>query len=193
MIRINLLPVRAARKKEVVKQQLVLAGASVAAVLLIILALYSIMLGKISGTKDEITRSETELNELTKKIGEINNIKKLQTEVRKKLDVLNQLRNEKTGPVTRLTTLSDSVPDKLWLTKYVENGADVSISGIAINEDLIADFMRNVEKSPDFMAVELQVSEQTDVQGMKVKKFDIVCKIETAKKVEPVPAQPVKK
>lgn len=193
MIRINLLPVRAARKKEAAKQQLLLAGVSIAAVLVIILALYSMMLGKISGTKDEISRSENELSELKKKIGEINNIKKLQAEVQKKLDVLNQLRHGKTGPVTRLTTLSEVVPDKLWLTKYVENGDVVSLSGTAVNEDLIAEFMRNLEKSPDFSGVELQVSEQAEVQGMKVKKFDIVCKIEAAKKAEPAPAQPVTK
>lgn len=189
MIRINLLPVRAARKKESVRQQLSVAGLLLVLVLVIVVAAYLVLLGNISGTKNEISRSEQELAQLKVKIGQINNIKKLEEEVRKKLEVLNQLRHAKTGPVTRLMTLSDVIPEKLWLSKYSENGADVSISGYAINEDLIADFIRSLEKSPDFVGVELLVTEQTEVSGMKLKRFDLTCKIRSMKKEEPAPPQ----
>ena len=81
MIRINLLPVRAAKKKETVKQQATIAISSIVAVLLIFVALYSVTLGKISGTKNDITSAEGEIQQLKKKIGEIDNLKKLQAEV----------------------------------------------------------------------------------------------------------------
>ena len=81
-----------------------------------------ITLGKISTTKSEITKSEAELANLKKKIGEIDNLKKLQAEVQKKLDILNQLRKEKTGPAIRLARMSDIVPEKMWLTRYQESG-----------------------------------------------------------------------
>lgn len=192
MIRINLLPVRAARKKESVRQQLSIAGLMAVLVLVVVMAAYLVLLGNISGTKNEISRSEQELAQLKVKIGQIDNIKKLEDEVKKKLEVLNQLRQAKTGPVNRLTTLSDIIPEKMWLTRYSENGADVNISGYAINEDLIADFIRSLEKSPDFIGVELQVTEQTEVSGMKLKRFDLTCKVRSMKKEEPAP-QPQKK
>jgi type IV pilus assembly protein PilN len=185
MIKINLLPVRAAKKKETLQQQLSIAGLSVAGVLIIAGVIYSVTLTKISTTKDEISRSETELQTLKKKIGEIDNLKKLQTEVKKKLDILNHLRKEKTGPATRLARISDIVPEKMWLTKYAENGASVSISGIAFSEELIAEFMRSLQASAEFGNVELQVSEQTDIGGIKAKKFDLSCTIKTLKKEEP--------
>ena len=56
----------------------------------------------------------------------------------------------------------------------------MKISGVASNEDLIALFMKSLENSTDFMAVELIVSEQTVVAETKFKKFDITMKLESA-------------
>ncbi|GFE58278.1 PilN domain-containing protein [Geobacter sp. AOG1] len=184
MTRINLLPVRAAKKKETAKQQIIIAVVSVAAVIIAGLAFYTVMLAKVSGTKDEITRSEAELQQLKTKIGEIDNIKKLQAEVKKKLDVLNMLRKEKSGPAARLAKLSDITPDKMWLTNYTENAAKVTISGLAYNEDIIATFLRNLQGAELFSDVELVVSEQKEESGVKVKKFDVTCNIKGLKKEE---------
>ena len=110
MIRINLLPYRASKKKETAKQLLALIGLTILISLVIVVVAYTVTLGKISSTKREITNSENELAMLKKKIGEIDNLKKLQAEVQKKLDILNQLRKEKTGPAIRLARISDIVP-----------------------------------------------------------------------------------
>ncbi|MBT0652829.1 PilN domain-containing protein [Geomobilimonas luticola] len=189
MTRINLLPVRAAKKKETAKQQITILIAAVVAVLVAGLAFYSVTLAKVSGTKAEIKRSEAELQQLKTKIGEIDNIKKLQAEVKKKLDVLNMLRKEKSGPGVRLAKLSDITPDKMWLTNYAENAAKVTISGLAYSEDIIATFLRNLQESELFTDVELLVSEQKEESGVKLKKFDVTCNIKALKKEEPPPAQ----
>lgn len=173
MIRINLLPVRASKKKETIRQQVSVAALSVVGVLAIGLGLYAMTLAKISSTKEKIASSEQELTALKAKIGTIDNIRKLQAEVKKKLDVLNQLRKEKSGPASRLAALSDSVPEQLWLVRYVETGPNVSISGFALNEDLIAQFMNNLQMNPAFGNVELQVSEQTEIAGVKAKRFEV--------------------
>ncbi|MDD2319566.1 MAG: PilN domain-containing protein [Geobacteraceae bacterium] len=181
MIKINLLPVRAAKRKESARQQaLVLVGALVF-VLLIALAAYSFLLIRINSTKDEISKAEQELSELKVKIGKIKELEKLKAEVTRKLDVLKQLRREKTGPVNRLLTVSQSVPDKLWLTSYAEGGSSVTVKGVAFTEELIADFMRSLEQSPDFKNVELIVSEQVLMSGMKLKKFELRFNLETSK------------
>jgi type IV pilus assembly protein PilN len=175
MIKINLLPVRAAKKKESARQQISISILTVIAVLVIALGIYSVTLAKISTAKEEINKSEEEIKQQKVKIGEIDNLKKFQAEVKSKLDVLNQLRHDKTGPANRLAKLSDAVPDKLWLTKYAENGGNVSLAGVAFNEELIAAFMRNLQASNAFTNVELLVSEQMELGGMKAKKFEISC------------------
>jgi type IV pilus assembly protein PilN len=185
MIKINLLPVRAAKKKESVRQQLSILFLLIIAVLVIALGFYSFTLAKISTAQDEISRSEQDLKRLKEKIGEIDNIKKFQEDVRKKLGILEQLRQNKTGPATRLAKLSDAVPEKVWLTKYSENGVNISLAGVAFNEELIAEFMRNLQGSNEFQNVELLVSEQLDIKGLKAKKFDISCSMKSNKVTEP--------
>lgn len=177
MIRINLLPVRAARKKETAKQQIAILVLTLLLVTVIVGGVYAYFAAKVSAAENDIAASEQELAQLKAKIGEINNLKKLKDDVQKKLDVLTQLRKNKTGPVKRLGTLSDTVPEKLWLTAYSESGQSVSIGGVAFSEELIAEFMRRLQGSNDFTAVELVVSEQSEIAGTKVKKFQINCQL----------------
>ncbi|MRR05588.1 MAG: fimbrial protein [Deltaproteobacteria bacterium] len=181
MIKINLLPVRAAKRKETARQQAVILAGALVLVLLVTLGAYSYFLIRINSTKTEISRAEQELSELKVKIGKIKELEKLKAEVTKKLDVLTQLRREKTGPVSRLQTISRAVPERLWLTSYTESGTTVSLSGVAFSEELIADFMRSIEQSSDFMNVELVVSEQVLISGMKLKKFDLRFSLEPPK------------
>lgn len=189
MIKINLLPVRAHKKKETAKQQITIFFLAVIGAFLVSGALYAQIRTKIAGAKDEIARSEKELQDLKKRIGEIDKIKSLEAEVKRKLDILDQLRKGKTGPVQRLATLSDSTPDKLWLTKYSESGEKVSIGGIALMEEGIAELMNNLRNSEHYSDVELIVTEQTVVGGIKAKKFDLTCKIKKTTKEEKLPVK----
>jgi type IV pilus assembly protein PilN len=199
MIKINLLPVRAAKKKETAVQQISLFCIILVLVFAGIMILYFVKRLQISDTKNDISTANNTINVLKTKIGKLEELKALKEQVKKKLDVLNQLRKNKTGPAQRLATLSDSVPKQLWLTSYSESNSNIKISGLAYNEELIATFMRALEASIDYTAVELVVSEQKELNGVKLKHFDITCKlrssVETAKAptpllVTPSPAAP---
>lgn len=191
MIKINLLPVRAAKKKETAVQQIIIFCMVIAIVAAAVLALYAVKRVQVTDTKNEITSANNKINELKAKIGKLEELKTLKEQVKKKLDVLTQLRKNKTGPALRLATLSDATPDQLWLTGYSENGMDIKISGVAYTEELIAQYMRALEASADYMSVELVVSEQTEIAGTKLKKFDISMKIESAA-LPQLPAAPKK-
>lgn len=179
MIKINLLPVRAAKKKETAIQQIVIFSVVVVAIALILISLYTVKRVQIAAAREDIVSANNKINELKKKIGKIEELKALKEQVKKKLGVLSQLRKNKTGPAQRLSSLSELTPDKLWLTNYSETGPNVKISGIALTEDLIAYFMKALEGSSDFMAVELMISQQTEVAGTKLKKFDLTMKLES--------------
>jgi type IV pilus assembly protein PilN len=186
MIKINLLPIRAAKKKETAIQQISIFSFSIALVGLIVIALYGLKLGQISSVKDDISAANVKINELKTKIGKLEELKKFKEQVKKKLDVLAQLRKNKTGPAQRLATLSDITPEKLWLTAYAESSDNVKLAGVAYTEDLIALFMRNVQASNDYSGVELIVSEQKEISGTKLKSFELSFKLKsTVPAVEP--------
>lgn len=180
MIKINLLPIRAAKKKETAIQQLVIAGVSVAVIVVVVLSLYFVKRVQVSEAKNDIKTSNEKIVLLKAKIGKLEELKTLKEQVKKKLDVLAQLRKNKTGPARRLATLSELTPEQLWLTNYNETGQDVKISGIAFTEELIAQYMKSLEGSNDFMSVELLVSEQTLMGDLKLKKFDMSMKLESS-------------
>ena len=180
MIKINLLPVRAAKKKETAIQQIAIFCISVGVVAAVVISMYLIKQVQISSTKGDIATAKTKISELKTKIGKLEELKTLKDQVKKKLDVLTQLRKNKTGPAQRLATLSDITPEQLWLTGYTKNGFNVKITGVAFSEELIATFMRRIEATTDFMGVELVVSEQLNSGGTKLKRFELTCKLRTA-------------
>jgi type IV pilus assembly protein PilN len=190
MIKINLLLVREARHKETAREQLLILLLFLSVTFVIMGCIQWYLVSRIHSTKESITKAESEIGQLKAKIGEIENIRKLQEDVQKKLNVLRQLRAGKSGPIKRLAALSDSTPDKVWLTKYAEFGDAVSMGGIAYTEELIADFMRNLEAFGQFHQVELLVSEQLDLSGIKVKRFDFSCKLGAPRNDLPKPQQP---
>ena len=64
MIKINLLPVRAAKKKETAVQQITIFCVSLVVVLVIVGALYAVKLGQISSAKNDISAANSKINEL---------------------------------------------------------------------------------------------------------------------------------
>ena len=142
--------------------------------------MYTVKRFQISDTKNDITTANNRINELKSKIGRLEELKSLKAQVKKKLDVLAQLRKNKTGPAQRLATLSEITPEQFWLTAYSESGDSIKLSGYAFTEELIANFMRSLEASSDYAGVELIVSEQNELSGTKLKRFEIACKLRSS-------------
>jgi type IV pilus assembly protein PilN len=179
MIRINLLPVKTTRKKELLIGQLVILAAVVILAVGACGGAYVTMLAKINSEKEQIAAYEAEINRLRKTLGEVAQFKKMQEELRGKLDVLAQLKAGKTGPVHLLDKLSLALPERVWLTSFKETGGSISISGFGMNEEVVAQFLRDLEASPYYRNVELQLIEQVLQGGSRVNKFDIVCRADS--------------
>ena len=186
MIKINLLPVREAKKKETNLQQIVIAVSVIVFASTIFTVAYLVRIYQMRDTKQEIPTANRKISELKVKIGKLDELKNLKADVKKKLDVLTDLRKKKVGPAQRLATLSLSTPEQLWLTGYSESGDTVKIAGLAYSEELIAKFMRSLEDSPEYMKVELVVSEQKEIAKSKLKRFELTCKLEFAAPVSTV-------
>ncbi len=184
MIKINLLPLRAAKKKETAIQQLVIMVGTIVLIAIVVLAFYMMKVMQINEIKKQTAAANAKITELKAKIGKLEELKGFKEQVKKKLDVLEQLRKNKKGPAQRLMSLSQQTPERLWLTGYAESAQAIKVSGISFNEELIAQFMKALEATSDFMAVELISSEQTEVEGTKLKKFEISMKLEMGAPVD---------
>ncbi|GAB4267282.1 MAG: PilN domain-containing protein [Deferrisomatales bacterium] len=173
MIRINLLPVRAEKKKESLRQQALLAAALVV-VLGAGIALVHTMLGSdIADMERRIEARNEEIARLQAKIGEVRQFKKKKRELERKIGVIADLEKRQRGPVRVLHELARIIPEKMWLEKLKDSGGALALEGIAIDNQTIARFMTRMEASPWFQGVRLEVTRQVVRSGVNLKSFSI--------------------
>ena len=176
MIRINLLPVREERKKEKARQVISIGVLSIIFVLIAITFIHIRVAGQINSLKNQISGTDKEIKRLTKEVGDIKKYEKKKKDLQKKIDVIEMLTVKKTGPVRMLDELTKTVPSKLWISKMEERDFNLSLEGIALDNETIASFMGNLERSSSFTNVELIQSRQHVQDGLKLEKFGITCR-----------------
>jgi len=92
-----------------------------------------------------------------------------------------------------LAGLSDSTPDKLWLTEYADMGGTLKLTGLGVDEQTVADFMRRLGALKFFRTVDLDETSQVTQDGAKVKKFVIRAQMDYGDTPPPQPeAKPQK-
>ncbi len=176
MIRINLLPFRAARKKENIRRQVSIFLLSLA-FLLIILFYYNWSLGsKINNLNAQIKQTQAELAKYDKINKDIAAIKKKLSNLKKKMAVMKTLEANRFEPTRLLDTMTQViVPKRMWFTRLNSKGQNVTINGIALDNKTVADFMVRLEKSELFSDVDLKTLKQRKVKNSNLKSFQISC------------------
>ena len=177
MIRINLLPVRAARRREAVQRGLMLFGAGLAALIAVGLFTYTADRGKLSEVRSANSALRNDIEALKKVIGEVDEFKAEEHRLAEKLGVIEDLRDKKTGPVRMLDRVASDIPDKLWLTELDEKDQKVTLKGVSINNEVIATFMSRLEDSNLFAEVYLVSIERETIDDLNLKRFTITSKL----------------
>ena len=157
MIRINLLPVRAAKKKESVRFQFTIAGLVTFLVLAVSLAVYFTARGEASSLSADISRGNEELAQLKTKIGELSKIKAQKKVVEDKLAIIVKLEAARTGPTELFIIISEAIPKKAWLKSFMEQGVRVTLNGYASTDEVVAEFMRRLQRNKQLKRVELDI------------------------------------
>lgn len=183
MIRINLLPFRAARKRENIKRQISVYALSVFLILLILF--FSPVIGFVSlnGELNSLTEEEqnlrNELGKYKKELAEIKELDRKIKEIKTKLEVIKKLEEGKTGPVLLLADIASAVPkDRLWLNSLIEEKGNLSLSGTAMDNETVALFMNNLERTEQIVAPpELIRSRRRRINEFRltVSDFDLQC------------------
>lgn len=179
MIRINLLPVKRAKKRGAGQQQLLVFAIVLIVLFLLLFTFKSKEDEQITSLKAKQSSIKEEMARLEDLIGDINTFQKKSAALQKKLDVIELLRKGKSGPVRILDELSTVIPKKVWLANLVESHKTLNMEGFATDNREIAIFMKNLEASMYFSDVTLlsitQVS-KANVYPMPVMKFVLKCK-----------------
>jgi type IV pilus assembly protein PilN len=171
MIRINLLPAEEAQAAAGRRQELFTGVLAVLSVVLIMTLAHMWQWVRLAEATRELNRLTQELVALQGPYATVQKIEAQKRELREKLKVIGELETKRRGPVRALEDLSSATPDKLWLTEFADTGGTLKISGLGVDEQTVADFMRRLAASPYFRAVDLDETSLVDQDGVKQKKF----------------------
>ena len=179
MIRINLLPFRAARKQENIRKQVSIYFLTVVCLLTLIVYLYLNLGSELTKLKGEEKQLRTEMASYTKVAQEIARIRKRTKEIKDKFNVIKGLENQRSGPVRLLEDIATSVPiDRLWLSAVMEKNGSLTLQGSAMDNDTVALFMTNLEKKKQITSVDLKTTKLQNFPEYKLNaaSFVLACK-----------------
>jgi type IV pilus assembly protein PilN len=144
VIRINLLPVRQVRKREMGRQFLVLVAGALIVTGIANYAWYASRESERARLQDQLDETQRRIDALEKQIGEVNDLKKRKKEVEDKLSVLDKLKKQRSGPVKLLDALSSAIPKKVFVAEFDEKANAVKVVGTGESHEDVSEFMRGL-------------------------------------------------
>jgi len=177
MIRINLLPFRAALKKENIRRQVSIFMLSLIFVMIGLFAGNYILGMQVKSLQEDIKKTEAELKKYNEINEEIARIKKTLENLQKKMNVISTLETNRHAPVRLLDamTLVVPMPKRLWFTRLEEKDSTVKLDGIAMDEEEVAELMRQLQSCGLFGSVNLKTLKHKLMEDRKLKYFQILC------------------
>lgn len=127
----------------------------------------------INKEKDLLAKAREEkkkLEHIVKDLQELQNKKML---LEKKIELVNKLKSQQEAPVIMMDELSKNLPDWVWLTSVKFKSNKLEIKGKSLSNNLIADYISNLERSPYFANVNLVDSSQRKIGGEPVLEFTL--------------------
>lgn len=177
MIRINLLPVKELKAEVSRRRETFLGVSSLVIVLLALAALYGYQAMQVSSLEKDLADARAELQQLVAKAKSVTELQARIAEFQGKHKVIEDINKKKAGPVRIMENLSASTPTALWLTQFRETGGDLTITGVAMDNQTIADFLKSLASHANFRNTELVETVQTDQAGMPPRRFLIKSKL----------------
>ncbi len=178
MLKINLLPIRQLKKRAKAKTQLL----CVAVLLVCLFTVLGLIAYNQIQTVNVLEKSIAELQaEKVKYQPILNKIKKLEKhrkELKRKTGIIERLKKDSSLTVRVLDEMANIVDnERMWLLDLKQHGTSLTLSGIALDNQTVAQFMENLKASPFVTVVNLSNSSLKSVAGRDLKTFKISCTI----------------
>ena len=168
MIRINLLPHRAEKRKQKQAAFVALLAAGGVLGLAVVFAVGAYNAGSIS-IQEERNRVLTEANaDLDKKIAEIATLKQEIEGLKARQTAVEDLQGDRNLPVYLLDELVRQTPPGVYLKNFRQDGQRVVITGVAQSQERVAEVLRNLStNSPWLERPDLSEVKAIDLPGAK--------------------------
>lgn len=175
MLRINLLPIRQLKKRTKARNQLLV----FLLVFLVVLGLIGVtgvlLAAKITELNEDIVAKTNEKKSFDQVIKDLAALEQRRLDLNSKIRIINQLKTDSSLTVHTLDDLANIIDNKrMWITSFKQTGGSLALSGYALDNKTIAEFMDNLDMSSEYISgVNLSNTSLKNVSGNNLKSFSI--------------------
>lgn len=182
MIEINLLPVREARRRADLRQQLM----QVLLVLIVVGAVigyaHTRLMSQIEMSNQRIVQMEADIKQFQPQLDQVAAFRAKKANLEKKIDIIDGLDRARKGPVRVLDELAAHAPERLWLTNVSTKGNKIELKGESLDNELVAVLLHGLGESEYFDRVDLDSTELGSGRGgLKTVSFKLQAVLVTPK------------
>ena len=153
---------------------------SLSVVVLGLLITFFSLAASVSEMQSESQALEKRLQTLQAVTKEVRDLDKKKKELVDKTTIIALLKRSKLGPVHVLDDLNGALPEKSWMTELKEAGGLARISGLALDNQTIANFMKALEGSNYFDRIDIGESKLIPRNGVNIQEFTVQAKVNYA-------------
>lgn len=111
---------------------------------------------KLGDLKEVQRERRIERDELKPFIDKVEELEAKRALLKRKVEVINDLKQQQQGPVRILDEVSRALPELVWLTQLKMSGTNLTLVGDAMDENAVANFYSNLDSSPFFEEPEVK-------------------------------------
>lgn len=188
MIRINLLPVREIKRRNKAKKELTIAALLVALFIALLTAfsVYQIMV--VKGLKSDLTDLQAKKSQHDARLKEIKKLEEEKALLLTRIGVIEQLKKSASVTVHVLDDVALRTPsDRIWLTDLSQNGNQIQVNGMSLDNQTVAKYMVDLEGSPYMENLVLVKSDMKKYADRDLKAFTITSSIVVPEQQDQVP------
>ena len=143
-------------------QAYLLMGVFVGGAVLLCLGLYFYLSSQIKELDTKIAAAQERQRQLQEIKRQVDALELKRATFQRKVDLIERLKAEQSGPVHMLDEVSKALPDFVWLTNLDQAQANVKFQGQSNGLTSVADFISGLERSGWFPSVDLASSTEAN-------------------------------
>ena len=182
MIKINLLPVRDIVRRKKYLNEIFAALVLIGLVSFVLVVVELDQLDSISKMNKEVANLDAEKNKYSKILAEIKKIEEEKKILMTRTEVINRLKQSSSLTVHALDEIANlTPPSRMWLKSLSQNGNQISLTGMALDDQTIAKYMDDLEASNYIQNVRLASSSLEIFAERSLKNFSITANVDMPK------------
>jgi type IV pilus assembly protein PilN len=137
-----------------------------------------------------LTQAREEKGKYQYVIAKLDELQKQKASLEKKIGLINLLKSQQDLAVRIMDELSRGLPEWVWLNEVTTDSKNIQVKGNALSNNLVADFIANLENSGYFENVNLISSAQKTSQKDQFLEFSLSAAVVNPKQKALVPPPP---